>query len=74
MVVLLELHSAVLLKKLFKITAYYLLKYHAYKKIIHFSFVLCIYTECGNKVACSKDVLKYHLFRTFSVSTSNENS
>ena len=27
-------------------------------KIIHFSFVLFIYTECGNKVACSKDVLR----------------
>ena len=26
-------------------------------KIIHFSFVLSIYTECGNEVACGKDVL-----------------
>ena len=39
-------------------------------KIIHFSFVLSIYKECDNdnKVDCSKDVLKYHLFRKYSVS------
>ena len=43
-------------------------------KIIHFSFVLSIYTECGNKVACSKDVLRYHLFRKYSVSKKNEKS
>ena len=43
-------------------------------KIIHFSFVLSLYKECGNKVACSKDVLKYHLFRKYSVSKKNENS
>ena len=43
-------------------------------KIIHFSFVLSIYKECGNKVACSKDVLNYHLVRKYSVSKKNENS
>ena len=42
-------------------------------KIIHFSFVLSIYTECGNNVVCSKDVLRYHLFRKYSVSKKNEN-
>ena len=42
--------------------------YQIIAKIIHFSLVLSIYTECGNKVACSKDVLRYHLFRTYSVS------
>ena len=26
------------------------------QKIIHFSFVLSICTECGNKVACSREV------------------
>ena len=31
--------------------------YPVHVKIIHFSFVLSIYTECGNKLACSKDVL-----------------
>ena len=35
--------------------------YLVHAKIIYFSFVLCIYTECGNKVAYSKDVLRYHL-------------
>ena len=43
-------------------------------KVVYFSFVLSIYTECGNKVACSKDVLRYHLFRKYSVSKKNENS
>ena len=43
-------------------------------KVIHFSFLLSIYKECGNKVACSKDVLRYHLFRKYSVFKKNENS
>ena len=43
-------------------------------KIIHFSFVLFICTECGNKVACSRDVLRYHLFRKCFVSKKSENS
>ena len=43
-------------------------------EIIHVSFVLSIYKECCNKVACSKDVLKYDLFRKYSVSKKNENS
>ena len=43
-------------------------------EIMHFSFVLSIYTECGNKVACSKDILRYHPFRKYSVSKKNENS
>ena len=33
-----------------------------------------LYTGCGNKVACSKDVLRHHLFRKCSVSKRNENS
>ena len=48
--------------------------YLVHAKIINYSFVLSIYTECGNKVACSKDVLRYHLFRKYSVSKKNENS
>ena len=48
--------------------------YLVHAKIIHFSFVLYIYTECGNKVACSEDVLRCHLFRNYSVSKRNENS
>ena len=48
--------------------------YLVHAKVINFSFVLSIYTECGNKVACSKDVLRYHLFRKHSVSKKNENS
>ena len=48
--------------------------YSVHAKIIHFSFVLSIYTEFGNKVACSKDVLSYHLFKKYSVSKKNENS
>ena len=48
--------------------------YPVHTKIIHFSFVLSIYTECGNKVACSKDVMRYHLFRKYSVSKKNEKS
>ena len=48
--------------------------YLVYAKIIHFSFVLSIYTESDNKVACSKDVLRYHLFRKNNVSQTNENS
>ena len=42
--------------------------YPEHAKIVHFSFVLSIYTECGNKVAWSKDVLRYHLLRKYSVS------
>ena len=34
--------------------------YLEHAKIVHISFVLSIYTECGNKVAWSKDVLRYH--------------
>ena len=45
-----------------------------YAKIVRFSFVLCIYTACGNKVAWSKDVLIYHLLRKYSVFKKNENS
>ena len=37
-------------------------------------FFFCFYTECGNKVAWSKDVLRYHLLRKYSVSKKNENS
>ena len=48
--------------------------YQEHAKIVHFSSVLCIYTECGNKVAWSKDALKYHLLRKYSVSKKNENS
>ena len=48
--------------------------YPEHAKIVHFSFVLFIYTECGNKVAWSKDVLRYHLLRKYSVSKKNENS
>ena len=48
--------------------------YPVHAKIMNFSFVLSIYTECGNKVACSIDVLRYHLFRKYSVSKKNENS
>ena len=48
--------------------------YLAQAKIIHFSFVLSIYTECDNKVACSKDVLRYYLFTKYSVSKKNEKS
>ena len=48
--------------------------YPVHAKIIHFSFVLSIYTKCGNKVTCSKVVLRYHLFREYSVSKKNENS
>ena len=42
-------------------------------KIVHFSFVLSKYTEGGNKVAWSKDVLRYHLLRKNYVSKENEN-
>ena len=48
--------------------------YLVHGKIIHFSFVLSIYTKCGNKVACNKDVLRHHLFRECSVSKISENS
>ena len=48
--------------------------YLVHAKIVHFSFVLSIYTECGNKVACSKDVLRYHRFRKYFLSKKNENS
>ena len=48
--------------------------YLVHAKIIHFSFVLSIYTESGNKVACSKDVLRYHPFRKYSVSKKDDNS
>ena len=48
--------------------------YVVHAKIIHFSYVLSIYTECGNKVACSKDVLICHLFTKYSVSKKNEDS
>ena len=48
--------------------------YLVHAKIIHFSFVLSIYTESGNKVARSEDVLRYHLFRKYSVSKKNKNS
>ena len=44
------------------------------QKLSIVSFVLSIHTECGNKVvACSKDVLRYHLFRKYSVPKKNEN-
>ena len=46
--------------------------YLEHAKIVHFSFVLSIYTECGNKVAWSKDVLRYHLLGKYSVSKKNE--
>ena len=48
--------------------------YPEHAKIFHFSFVLSVYTECGNKVAWSKDVVRYHLLRKYSVSKKNENS
>ena len=48
--------------------------YLEHAKIVHFSFVLSIYTECGNKVARSKHVLMYHLLRKYSVSKKKENS
>ena len=48
--------------------------YLVHAKMIHFSFVLSLYTECGNKVVCSKDVLRYHLLKNYSVSKKNENS
>ena len=48
--------------------------YLEHAKIVHFSFVLSIYTECDDKVACSKDVLRSLLFRKYSVSKKNENS
>ena len=48
--------------------------YPVHAKIINFSFVLSVYTKCGNKGACSKDVLRYHLFRKYSVSKKNKNS
>ena len=35
-------------------------------------FVLSIYTGCSNKVAFSKDVLRYSLIRKYSVSKKNE--
>ena len=37
-----------------------------------FCFVYTVYTECSNKVACSKDVLRYNLIRKYSVSKKNE--
>ena len=48
--------------------------YLIHAKIVHFFFVLSIFTECGNKVACSKGVLRYHLFRKYSVSKRSDNS
>ena len=48
--------------------------YLEHAKIVHFSFVLFIYTECGNKVAWSKDALMYHVSRKYYVSKKNENS
>ena len=48
--------------------------YIEYAKIVNFSFVLFIYTECGNNVAWSKDALRYHLSRKYYVSKKNENS
>ena len=39
--------------------------YLEHAKIVHFSFVLAIYAECGNKVAWSKAVLRYHLLRKY---------
>ena len=48
--------------------------YLEHAKIVHFSFALSIYAECGNKVAWSKDVLRYHVLRKYSVSKKNENS
>ena len=48
--------------------------YIKHAKLVHFSFVLSIYTECGNKVAWNKDVLRYQLLRKYSVSKINENS
>ena len=37
--------------------------YLVHAKIIHFSSVLSIYTECGNKVACSKDCSEVPYFQ-----------
>ena len=37
-----------------------------------FCFVYTVYTGCSNKVACSKDVLRYNLIRKYSVSKKNE--
>ena len=48
--------------------------YPEHAKTVHFSFVLSIYTECGNEVAWIKDVLTCHLLRKYSVSKKNENS
>ena len=45
-----------------------------YEKLSIFSFVLSVYTECNNKVACSKDVPRHDLFRKCSVSKKSENS
>ena len=48
--------------------------YIEHAKIVHFSFVLSRYTECGKKVVWSKDVLMYHLLRKYSVSKKKKNS
>ena len=48
--------------------------YPVHAKIILFYFVLFIYTECGNKAAYCKDVLRFHLFRKYFVPKKAENS
>ena len=45
--------------------------YVEHAKIVNFSFVLSVYTDCGNKVAWSKDVLRCHLLGKYSVSKKN---
>ena len=45
--------------------------YLEHAKIVHFSFVLYLYTECDNKVAWSKDVLRHHRLRKYSKKNGN---